>query len=618
MKRNPKRVMRTVISLVLSLMMVLGMATTAFAAPQKVERSDVEAKIVELYGMLEDYCAENADAQAALETIKDAVAGEEFEAAKAEVEAYLAENEAAIDAYIDELLEQINDLNEYLYDLKDELAADPEVQASIDEIIAQITSLEDEVAAVKAEQDAMVAAGEEVLAAIDEIVAIVLGESDADIVEAIEALQASFDGVVAVAEGLYDEVEAAVEVAEAVLAEVDALVVEVAEAAPELVAAIEEAVAAIDAAIAEAMPYIEAAIEEAIAYVEELIAEFEAAIADAIEAATTCDYVIDEDSYYLAIGDEVAADYANIVAAELGVKNSAIDVDADDLLDTIEAKKADIEKADLITLGYGNAEIIEAVLDYVAEPTELDWAKYVGTEYEGYVEEAIAAVQAELAKNGIEGEAADLILDAVEAYAYEYTALLCNYPAAVEAIKAINPEAQVIIVGMHNPLAGLVVDVEGTEVAVGDYVDYIIAASNAYYFGYALLTGNAIYVDAPDAAIGLDADKVYGADDLIGLLTDVDAFYPTEEGNAYIAEQILNAMNITVAEKGLLGDADGDGYVLANDAMLVLQYSTGVIGADALNLDVCDVDGDGEVLANDAMLILQYSTGVITVFPIEE
>lgn len=65
----------------------------------------------------------------------------------------------------------------------------------------------------------------------------------------------------------------------------------------------------------------------------------------------------------------------------------------------------------------------------------------------------------------------------------------------------------------------------------------------------------------------------------------------------------------------LMGDANGDTMVLANDAMLVLQYSVRSNDGSALNLAACDMDGNGLILANDAMLILQKSVGM---FPEEE
>jgi len=310
----------------------------------------------------------------------------------------------------------------------------------------------------------------------------------------------------------------------------------------------------------------------------------------------------------------VAADYAKYVAAGLeGIEYVAKDIAADNMVAGIEANKADIAAADLITLGYGNAGIIDFVLDNLGE--DYDWSEFVGAEYAAYVDEAIETVKAELAKNGIDGAVADKVINAVEGYAYAYATLLCAYPEAVDAIKAINPDAQIIIVGMHNPLAGLVVEVEGVEVAVGDYVDYIIAASNAYYFGYALLTGNAIYVDAPDAEIGVEAGT-YTLDEVLKILMGRTDLYPTDNGNKYIAEQILNAMNITKAEAILWGDADDNGIVDTNDATVVLKYCADM--DVKINLEASNVDGEYGVDTNDATLILKYCAEMLPAFPVEE
>jgi hypothetical protein len=67
----------------------------------------------------------------------------------------------------------------------------------------------------------------------------------------------------------------------------------------------------------------------------------------------------------------------------------------------------------------------------------------------------------------------------------------------------------------------------------------------------------------------------------------------------------------------MLGDADGNGKSTTNDAKLVLQYIVKIIGADDLNLKVCDVDGNGDITTNDAKLILQYIVKLINKFPVE-
>ena len=103
---------------------------------------------------------------------------------------------------------------------------------------------------------------------------------------------------------------------------------------------------------------------------------------------------------------------------------------------------------------------------------------------------------------------------------------------------------------------------------------------------------------------------------LMGLLMNgTDKYYATEDGHAYIAQQILNAL--TVTKIGLLGDADNDGVVDSYDATLILQYVAEIIEKQDIHYDVCDVDGDGAVDSYDATLILQYVAEIITHFPAE-
>ena len=89
-------------------------------------------------------------------------------------------------------------------------------------------------------------------------------------------------------------------------------------------------------------------------------------------------------------------------------------------------------------------------------------------------------------------------------------------------------------------------------------------------------------------------------------------FHATRAGHTYMKDQILAALKPQA--KGLLGDADDSGVVDYVDAMIVLQYHTGIVSGDALDLSCCDVDGSGAVDYVDAMMILQYHTGVIDKF----
>lgn len=65
------------------------------------------------------------------------------------------------------------------------------------------------------------------------------------------------------------------------------------------------------------------------------------------------------------------------------------------------------------------------------------------------------------------------------------------------------------------------------------------------------------------------------------------------------------------------GNVDGNDSVDYFDAMIVIQYFTGMIGEDDLNVSAADVDGSGSVDFFDAMYILQYFAGLIDKFPVE-
>jgi hypothetical protein len=239
------------------------------------------------------------------------------------------------------------------------------------------------------------------------------------------------------------------------------------------------------------------------------------------------------------------------------------------------------------------------------------------------VEELKAKLYEEMAAAGVEGEymgvdVTELMVAAVEAYAYSYVAYTCNLPEVVNTIHTINPEAQVIVVGMYNPLEGVALDLNGTKLNIGDYIQHMVDAANVTAITYAMITGDVIYVDAPAVEVKNTKTEMT----VLQFMTEY-LYYkaanlnPTEAGHAYITECILNALTITVVDAGLLGDADSNGVVNTLDALLVLQYYTGAVTADEINLAVCDLDGNGVVNTVDALLILQYYTGAIEKFPVE-
>ena len=70
-------------------------------------------------------------------------------------------------------------------------------------------------------------------------------------------------------------------------------------------------------------------------------------------------------------------------------------------------------------------------------------------------------------------------------------------------------------------------------------------------------------------------------------------------------------------EKPKLGDANGDGVIDINDAILTARADVGsaALGTDSAAL--ADVNGDGKVTIHDALLIVRFGLGLIEKFPTE-
>lgn len=368
-------------------------------------------------------------------------------------------------------------------------------------------------------------------------------------------------------------------------------------------------------------------IEAGIDKVKEQIAAAEAAYVD----STTLTYEVSEDSYYVGLGDSTAyavkyrgktvTPYVERLADELGLTKeqyanlSKEGMSAEEMFAVIEENKAEIEKADLITLSLGNGEIIKFVMNQILkDPVDLDWSNYVDKAGVKQIENALTEIEAYLLES-MDEETAEMMTFALESYAYAYVDLACNYPEAVNAIHEINPDAQVIIVGMYNPLAGTTFTINSQELPVGEYVDSIVELSNLHYLTYAVLTDNTIYVEAPAVENNVEAGEM-GTVQMLRLLLAPKAMYPTNDGHEYIKEQILGIMD--VRRTVLWGDADSSGAVDVDDAQLVLEYYAGLVDEADIELAVSDVDSSGAVDVDDAQLILELYAGLLDKFPVEK
>ena len=136
------------------------------------------------------------------------------------------------------------------------------------------------------------------------------------------------------------------------------------------------------------------------------------------------------------------------------------------------------------------------------------------------------------------------------------------------------------------------------------YLESLDDGVYGYGAALAVIAKEVTYVHAPEVEI---EKSNLGFKEIDALLKgDISALYPSANGDAYIAEQINSALTVTV-----LGDANGDGVVDSYDAALIARYVIGLIGANDLNLSVCDFNEDGVVDSYDAALIARYDVGLL-------
>ena len=148
------------------------------------------------------------------------------------------------------------------------------------------------------------------------------------------------------------------------------------------------------------------------------------------------------------------------------------------------------------------------------------------------------------------------LVDAIDNYAEEIVfstvAYLVNNIKTVEAIKAINPDALIAVVGLHNPVKGLKFNVDGQIIDLGEYVEYFIEATNVYNTIYAAASENVIFVEADETeivgytdAIAINSADVEGS--IVNALMRLIQILPTgtvvtENGHNYIANQLKAAI----------------------------------------------------------------------------
>lgn len=568
--------------------------------------------------------ADKAAAEAAVEAAEAALAA--AKALKAEVEAKIAEAKAvveAIEAYINVVIADIEAVEAALNDVID---AGVVVYEDVLALIDALCNLKKAVCAtVESAKDLAEAVCNEVVKLAGYVGLIIDETVDAveAVVNAAEQTVETFTWLVENADDLAKELaELAVKYGEELAEELYNWAVENQEELKQLLIVLGEE--ALELLVELAKEYGVEILDRLVALVEEYGAEAIEYIKPYIEEllynATHGDYVIDEDSSYVALGDGT---YAGLVAewltglvaeqAYYTYNTNDLTVAGSTIADLTAEQLAAAAAADLVTIGYGNetwvAEAITAVIDGMMYGTtvECDWEAVANSTITGYIEEALAEVNAMLLAEGLDAFVADMLTMAIELYAYRAAEYATELPEVIDAIHDENPDALIVVVGMANLFEGFTITHEGAVIDMGELVEYVVTAADVHGIITAIVNENVVYVpnNGVESTLTNTTLELMSAE-AIGLLLRFEVEI-TEAGNAQILENIQNALNVTVINSGLPGDVNDDGVVDLKDLVRLRKY---LAGADVvIHMGNADVNGDGLVDLKDLVRMRKYFAG---------
>ncbi len=306
-----------------------------------------------------------------------------------------------------------------------------------------------------------------------------------------------------------------------------------------------------------------------------------------LEYTFTPHYVLNPGkSYYVALGDGSAADrnsYVTKLAETLGLTNKIPsknryknwarvgDTPASVLAD-IGKYTSDLLQADLVTISFNNAATTKYMFDQLMEavkpngnPKVNNWSEIldpldptIAPEIEGVKE----VMREELLKSLGDEKTADVLITAIESYAFSYISRLATYPMLVDQIHSITRgKALVVIVGAYNDMAGVTLNIGGEELPLGTYIQYLIDVANLESLIYSALSEKTAYVACPEIETKLGTTNIdlNNLSNILSLtnLIKADSYNPTDAGHAKITKAVIDSITI-VSPHACVYDNDCD------------------------------------------------------------
>lgn len=219
-----------------------------------------------------------------------------------------------------------------------------------------------------------------------------------------------------------------------------------------------------------------------------------------------------------------------------------------------------IAKSDLITIDLGSNDIQLPIImalyaaiypqyaSYFGQKEYKDWMveellKQYGSENDMIVKltEAVAKI------HGIE-YALEIVSKAALGGLYKFHT---NYPAVINMIHEINPNADIYVIGLYNPLSDTAIS-DDIPIKIGKVLDPVMMSLNLYLAQLNPAKRYYTYVDAFNTSVlgTITLSSLVGKDmNLAGMGDYTMYIHPNDAGHAYIADQVLKAIPDVEDEK---------------------------------------------------------------------
>ena len=288
----------------------------------------------------------------------------------------------------------------------------------------------------------------------------------------------------------------------------------------------------------------------------------------------TYTYGTKQGSLYLALGDATAygtaatglsKELANATQYKVSfVNKTKKDQTAEDLLNNLSQYADEIKRADLITLSFSANNFTSFVVSQLKlilankAPLPMDWDKQLGADKAALIKMLLKTISEPIvgAVGGGSLEGFGISLDlglalstAIESFVYSFLTHKVSYSKLVAEIRLLNPDAQIVTVGMYNPMKGVKVSMGDAPLDIGQYLQIMVDMSNSTAKKLAHVDPKCTYVDAPNVQTSAAPTTYEMVPFFMDLLMKGTVKYnPSKTAYTYIQQQMSAAVKAVPAE----------------------------------------------------------------------